>query len=101
MAVFPNSLHLFHAELGGMDIGTDSPTQMDASMDVPHLPGGAGGGWPSCLSCLSSGPQIQVEDQGEVDEEGGHLYECIKIPYKEDYFQSHCRSRGQRMLFHW
>ena len=30
------------------------------------------------------GPKSQVEDLGEVDKEGGHLYECIKMFYKED-----------------
>ena len=27
----------------------------------------------------------QMEDQGEVDEKGGHLYDCIKMLYEEDF----------------
>ena len=26
-----------------------------------------------------------MEDQREVDEEGGHLYDCIKMLYEEDF----------------
>ena len=75
-------------------MGTDSPTQTDAGMDVHHLPWGAGSGWPSCLSHPSSGSQILSRRLGEVDEEGGHLYGCIKMLYAEDYCLEPVQTQG-------
>ena len=37
-------------------------------------------------SCVSAKLSYQSE-AGEVDKEGGHLYECIEMLYKEDYHQ--------------
>ena len=31
------------------------------------------------------GSKPHREDQGEVDEEGGHLYSCIKMLYEDDF----------------
>ena len=66
-------------------MGIDSQIQADASVDVHPLPRGAGGGQVSCLSCLSSRPYISSRRMGEMGEEGGHLYECIKMFYKDNY----------------
>ena len=42
------------------------------------------GGHPVSL-ILPADPKSKTEDQGELDEEGGHLYEHIKILCEEDY----------------
>ena len=43
---------------------------------------------------LPADPKSQAEDWGEVDEEGGHLYECIKIIYEEDYHPKPVHTHG-------
>ena len=90
----PNSSQCFHTKLGGMNMGTDSPTQTDASMDVHHLPRGAGGGWSFCLIYPCSGPKSQAEDQGEGDEVGGQLYKCRKMLYEDDYHPELVQTQG-------
>ena len=42
-------------------------------------------GSPPISLVLPADPKSQAEDWREVDEEGGHLYDSIKILYKEDY----------------
>ena len=43
---------------------------------------------------LPADPKSQAEDWGELDEEGGHLHECIKILYKEDYHPEQVHTYG-------
>ena len=43
---------------------------------------------------LPANPTSQSEDQGEVDEEGGHLYKHIKILYEEDYHPEPVHTHG-------
>ena len=47
---------------------------------------GGGGGWWVLLSlALPVGSEPQKEDQGDVDEDGDHLYDQVKMLVEEGY----------------
>ena len=70
-------------------------------MDIHNLPRGAEVGGPPVSLTLPADPKSQVEDWGEVDKEGGHLYEYIKIIYEEDYHPEPVHTHETWAPLHW
>ena len=78
-----NSANMSHTVRGRMEMGIRHQTQTAASLGASHLSGGVGGwqGPKSLAPPMDSKPQ--KEDISDIDEERGHLYDRVKILYKE------------------
>ena len=78
-----------------MNVGADHQAWTTASLgSLPHTQGS----WRLAGLSVSLAPlvgsKLQMEDQGEVGEEGGHLYDHIKMVYEEDFCPESVLTQG-------
>ena len=74
-----------HIVTGRLDVGTRCQTETTASLGASHLSGGVGG-WqaPKSLATLVSFKPWK-EDHSDIDDDGGLLYDRVKMLYVEGY----------------
>ena len=78
-----------------MNVGADHQAWTTASLGVCLMPRGS---WEASMPPVSLAPPVGSkswrEDWGEVDKEGGHLYDCIKALYEEDFHPEPVLTQG-------